>query len=549
VTPPAADIFHSTENPSKLIARNVASRYAALIVDAMIGLVMLPFNVTHLGAPAYGLWLLVSSVSIHFSVLDLGFSGAFVKFVAQYRAQRNAQALNEIASTLFVVFAAVGCAAYVVAAAVAFNLESLFRVTPAQAEIGRWLLLIIGVQVAFGFVFSVYGGIVNGFQRFNANAGVAIASSVSVALANVVVLRAGYGLVPLVLVTTAVRVLTYFVYRSNAHRIFPALRISPSLFRRARLREVTGFSLYALLIDLGNRLNYQIDHLVIGSFLGAVSVAVWAPAARIISATQQLTNQLNGVLFPAVVDSDSGARPERLRQILLEGTRLSLATVLPAAVTLLALAGPIIQAWIGARVPEMRGSVPVLQVLAVAVAIRVGAGTATTVLKGAGRHQMLAFVNVATGVANAALSVALVRSFGLLGVAFGTLVPVAFSTLFIIYPAACRRVGLPLGSLVIHAVPAIWPAVVLSVVYGLLPLSPSPSFLAVALQGAMGCFLYFALFAGVAIGRRDLAMYVSAAGHLLRRSRAAGSGSQVPRSGFSVPGSAFQVQGSKVSKP
>ena len=122
-----------------------------------------------------------SSVTIYFSVLDLGFGGAFVRFVARYRARRDARGLNEIASTLFFVYTGAGLVAYLIAAVVAFNLGALFRITPEQAEVGRWLLLIIGVQVALNFPFSVFGGVVNGFQRYNVNSGVSIASSVAVA--------------------------------------------------------------------------------------------------------------------------------------------------------------------------------------------------------------------------------------------------------------------------------------------------------------------------------------------------------------------------------
>ena len=52
------------------------------------------------------------------------------------------------------------------------------------------------------------------------------------------------------------RVVAYFIYRRNAYRVFPALRIRPSLFRRGRLREVTGFSVYSSIIDWANKLNY-----------------------------------------------------------------------------------------------------------------------------------------------------------------------------------------------------------------------------------------------------------------------------------------------------
>jgi hypothetical protein len=61
------------------VARNVATRYTAIIVDGLIGLIVLPFNVRHLGTSAYGLWMLTASVTLYFSVLDLGFGGSMTK--------------------------------------------------------------------------------------------------------------------------------------------------------------------------------------------------------------------------------------------------------------------------------------------------------------------------------------------------------------------------------------------------------------------------------------------------------------------------------------
>ena len=172
------EVFHA-DRPLFTLARNVSSRCLAIAVDILLGLLMLPYNVSHLGTDAYGLWVLTASITVQFSMLDLGYSGALVKFIAQYRAYRNVQGLNEIASTLFFVFTAVGCVAYAVVVAVAFNLESLFRLTPAQAETGLILMLLIGLYVALNFPFSVYGSIVTGFQRNDANSGISIACSPS----------------------------------------------------------------------------------------------------------------------------------------------------------------------------------------------------------------------------------------------------------------------------------------------------------------------------------------------------------------------------------
>ena len=237
------------ERPLVTLARNITTRYIAIAVELVIGLVMLPFNLHHLGQESYGLWMLTASVTIHFSILDMGFGGALVNFIARYRAFRDTSALNEIASTTFFVFASFGILAYLIVIGLAMNLDHVFRITPEQVETGRWILLIIGLNVAANFPFSIYGGIIGGFQRYDINNLVAIVSSIGVAAANIIVLVVGGDVIELVAATTAVRIFTYFVYRRNAYTIYPALRVRPSLFRRSRLREVTGFSVYSSIID------------------------------------------------------------------------------------------------------------------------------------------------------------------------------------------------------------------------------------------------------------------------------------------------------------
>ena len=492
--------------PLAHIARNLGTRYLMIFADTIIGLFMLPFNVIHLGKEAYGLWLLTASVTAYFSILDLGYGGALVKFVAQYRAWRDAKAINQITSTLFFLFAGVGLISYGVAAAVAYNLHHLFAITPDQVPVGRAVLLIVAVQLALSFPFSVYGGVINGFQRYDTNNLVAIVSAVLVAVANVVVLLSGGGLVALVAWTTGIRIVALFVYRANAYRIFPALQVRLAHVRRARLREVTGFSVYSLIIDWANKLNYAIDPLVIGVFLGAGPVAVWGVAQRIIWAMQRLTNQLNSVLFPVVVDSDAGQRPEHLRAILLQGTRLSLATVVPIAACIVMVAPELVHAWVG---PEFAASALIIQILSVAIAVRVGNATATTVLKGAGEHRFIALTNLGMSVVNVALSIALIGPFGLIGNAVGTLVPVTAAAVFLQFPAACRRTDVTLREGWWRGVwPAVWPAIPMTVLMlGAREYVPARLAAIAALSAAAG-LVYVAIFVTFAVGTRDREMYL-----------------------------------------
>jgi O-antigen/teichoic acid export membrane protein len=497
------------------VARNVSTRYLAIGVEMLVGVALLPFNVAHLGTAAYGLWMLTASVTTYFSILDLGYSGAIVKFVAHYRAKRDVRALNEILSTTFALFTAFGVLTYLVAIVLSLFLDRFFNLTPDQARIGRIVLLITTLNVAGGTAFSVFGGVINGFQRYDLNNIVGATSSVVAAVVNLLVLLSGHGLVALVAATTTVRVVTYWVYRHNAYRVFPALRLRPATFSLARLREVTGFSVFMLLIDWANKLNYSVDAIVIGAFLNTTAVAVWSIGQRLAEATQRLTNQLNEVLFPTIVDNDTSQRLDRLQKIFLVGTRLSLATVVPIAGVLMTSASALVLAWVG---PEFARSIVIVRLLSFTVLIRVANATATTLLKAAGRHRLVAYANVTTAIVNLSLSIALVKPLALTGVALGTLLPVSAAGLFIIFPAACRRVELTLARALREAVwPAVWPAVPMAV-YSIatLPFVPE-SLIAVAAHMASAAALYGGLFLFCAVPDRERQFYFAKAYELVSR--------------------------------
>jgi O-antigen/teichoic acid export membrane protein len=495
------------------VARNVSTRYLAIGVEMAVGLVMLPFNIAHLGTAAYGLWMLTSSITAYLSVFDLGYSGAIVKYVAHYRAKRDTRALNEVLSTAFLLFGSFGILSYAVAAVAALLLGPLFHLSPEQAAVGRIVLLVVALNVSTGIAFTVFGGVINGFQRYDLNNIVGTVSSVVTAVVNVAVLAAGFGLIELVAATTIVRVLTYFVYRANAYRVFPGLRIRLGSFRRVRLREVTLFSVYMLLIDWANKLNYSVDAIVIGAFLSTSAVAIWTVGQRLAEVTQRLTNQLNDVLFPTVVDNDSAARKDRLQAIFIQGTRLSLATVIPMGGAMMLMASPLVHAWVG---PEFSQSVLVLQLLSLTVIVRVGNATASTVLKGAGEHRLVAFTNVAAACANLALSIAIVKPLGLPGVAIGTLVPVCLASTLVIFPAGCRRVELSIGRALREAVwPAVWPAAVMTAFVlatrDLVPLN----LVAVGLEAALAAGVYAVVFVFLGISAAQRRMYLARALELL----------------------------------
>jgi O-antigen/teichoic acid export membrane protein len=200
--------------------------------------------------------------------------------------------------------------------------------------------------------------------------------------------------------------------------------------------------------------------------------------------------------------------------VLIEGTRLSLAAIVPTAITLAVFADVLIGAWVGQR---FAGSVMIVRLLAVVVTIQIATSTVQVVLNGIGLHRLEAGTSVSASLCNLVLSVLFVKQWGLPGVAIGTLIPLIAATVFVRFPAACRGAGLSTEQMIRRALwPALWPAVPMALTVIWLRHVFGTAGAAAWLIGACGLLVYVGTFLSFAVPADDRAWYARNVGHLLR---------------------------------
>ena len=448
-------------NSARNVLTGTATRYIFLVVNVGLGIVLLPFTLRHLGAETYGLWMLAASLTYYFQLLDLGYGTGLVRHVSDADARGDIGSINRVLSTFFVVFAGLGLvAALGIAALVVFGISRFPNLSSDQIWQAQVVLAVLGVRIVVGLPMTVFGAATTARQRFALNNAVAIAVAIANAAVTYLVLSAGYGLIPLVASTSAVGLAGYIGYVWAAKRAMPELRIRPASFSRPLVRDVTSFSIYLFLISVAAQIGFNLDNLVIGAALGTSAVAIYAIAFRIADYQRQLCNQFNGLLFPIVVRLGAAARGDAMRAMMVDATRIALSLVTIVTICILAYAEPLIARWMG---PGFDGAVVPLSVLALAGVILVGQGPLGNVLLGTGRHRLVAFTSLGEAAANFAISLVLVRQYGIAGVAVGTAIPVAVANLGILLPAACRQVNLPVFTFlrlvgrapVVGAIPAV----------------------------------------------------------------------------------------------
>lgn len=498
-------------------ALNLSTRYALIVASALLGIVVLPFNLKYLGEANYGLLTLVASVTVYFTVLELGYGGAIVRYVAEFRARRDPRALNEVLSTMFFVFTAIGIVAYLLAMALAWLLPVIFNLSAEQVHTGRIVVLIIGVQVALYFVFSIFGGVINGYELYYINNIVGGTFNVAAAVVNLLVLWLGYGLVEVVAATTATRIAPFFIYRRNAYKAFPGLEIRLAHFRWSRLRELTGFSAYLAVIDWSARLTYTTDFLILGMFLNTTVVAVYAVAQRLAEGLLRMTNQLHTFLFPAVVTHAVDGGVAQQRQLFIRATRFQLGVSIGLCGAVAAIGDVLIAAWVG---PGYEASAAVLRVLCAIVVLRTLLSMPATVLKGTGHHRFVAIASAWCAVASVLLSVMAVQTFGMPGVAWGALVPTAVLSAAVVFPRTCRLVQVPVAAGFARIVwPVAWPAVIAMAVLAATRHLVPASLVWVLSHLAAGVAAYAALVFAFGLDRDERRWFIAAGRRIAARVR------------------------------
>ena len=128
------------------------------------------------------------------------------------------------------------------------------------------------------------------------------------------------------------------------------------------------------------------------------------------------------------------------------------------------------------------------------------------------------------GAGNLILSVVLVRIYGLIGVAIGTLIPMVVLAIFVVFPAACRRVELPVWTVFRQGVwPAIWPAIVMGGFIVLVNRARTDgqwSWSAIILQSFVAAGIYAVLFL-ISMDRKERDWYFNKVKEVLKRRPAA----------------------------
>jgi O-antigen/teichoic acid export membrane protein len=407
-------------------SRTAVANTLGYAIAIAISFVQAPFLIHQLGDERYGIWTLIGLVTGSYGLLDLGTRGAVGFFVARARARDANIEIAELTAAAVWLRAAAGGVVLVVGTAVLFLFPDLFRVAAAVRTESLVALAIALVLTVLTLPLDVFAAIVNGCRRGEVITFTETAVRIVVFILIFALFWNGARLDVLALIQVVGKVIVWIIAFVTARRLEPNWSISPRFFRRGRLREIMGYGLQTSIINVAGVIVQRIDAVVIAIVLGARMVTVYVIGQSLVTYLTQGVSAITLALTPFFADLHAKEDADRTRWLFFAGTRAaSLATGLIAG-GLASFGAPFIARWVGAHYVQgvwYDRSDSVLLILLAAMIPRLLHSAAAQYLFGSNKQAYLAKLFVVEGIANLALSLALVRPFGLAGVAIGTALP------------------------------------------------------------------------------------------------------------------------------
>jgi O-antigen/teichoic acid export membrane protein len=415
------------KNRPSRFARNAVANWIVFFFIALVSFFLSPYVVHNLGAEKFGVWTVLGGLLGYLGLLDFGIRTAVSRYIAHDQAASAHEECSSTTSAALRLIGLLGIGAVLVSMVFAFFAPLFFNIPDALVNDTRIIIVVGGLTVALSLTGGIFGGVVTGLQRFDISGVVEILVTVVRTAAFVLALREGYGLVALAAIQLAASALNFVLFVAAAHRLYPELKIRLRGSMLPHIRKLVSFGMSMTAVYALGQLIYYSHALVIGALLPIEAVTFFAIAGSLCVQVRGVASSLAYLMTPRV-SALTSIGSSRVGEEILTVAGFATVVAAPIAAIFWLRGESFITLWMGPEYGPISGQV--LRILAAVVWLEASRSVVMHSFIGMAKQRTLIPGLSVEAASNLALSIALVGPLGVVGVAYGTLVPFVLVSLW-----------------------------------------------------------------------------------------------------------------------
>lgn len=422
----------------KTFFRGSAAYVAAKLGGAVLSFVFTPYVLHRLGSDQFALWAILGSAVGYVSLFDMGLSQSFTRFLAEKRAVAPSEA-SGVLYTGVAFYVLVGCVLVPISILLAPYIMTWLNISPELQKTGANALVVMVAYFSVTNLGALGRSSLDAMQRVDIGQSVSLAGIVTYWVLGVALIWYGLGIWSLVIAAVAGQLLVIVVSLVLLRRSWPEVLVWRGFAPWSEIRRLMSFGAGLQVGATATTINLETDRLVIGKFVSMGAVTSYELGNMLARMVRSLPQAFLHSALPIVTDHVSREGSDSLRDSLESAARAYSGVGFFLAGGMTAVAPVLLSFWIGS---PQHLSAQVLAILAFGWAFVSATGVATTVMRARGRVRLEASYTFGMALVNVAVTVILVRPFGVLGVVAGTSIGAVIASLAFMYAFAhAERLG------------------------------------------------------------------------------------------------------------
>ncbi|MBI1293229.1 oligosaccharide flippase family protein [bacterium] len=391
----------------------------ARVFNILLSLVAIRLLVHARGDGEYGLLVLSFNLLGYFSLAGMGMPAGTVKYIAELNARRDVEEQSRVASVSYYTYLIVALLVSIFFFFLWGYGYRFFEIDSNEIGTARRLFLMTGVWSVCAWPMQVYGQILRGLQEFRIDNLTLISQALVSNVGYVLVALMDWPIEAAFLAFMLSQAVMFFQGSRAVRRILPQLQISPKHATIRKFREITGFSLWMMAMQLSGMVIGQTDQTLLAIFVSSAAVTAYTIAATPMNTIRNLNMMVMGAVMPSVSEAYGSRDHGYIERLALRGTRVNAIVMVGLLTAGAAAAYPGLYLWMG---PGHAQNAPIARMLMIAYAWSAAFTIVGQTLVGMGHVRQLGWLSLASAVLNLGVSLALVKPLGMTGVVLGTII-------------------------------------------------------------------------------------------------------------------------------
>jgi len=336
-----------TERVDKAVRGTIAS-FLQYTIFIILQIVLTPLVLQFAGKEVLGAYSILMQIIGLGILLDLGFSVALSRFLAQtYGFKDHREEFIQIFEIGRVFFLISNLLFSILVLSLVFFLGDFITLSEGALKDAKLALLLLAIWIAVRTPIALYGHALISTQNMAAANYIAILGNLLRLVSSIILVYFGYGLVGLVLANILSELVTFVAHTIYFKKLYPTFKFKWKISNWDKLKEILSFGMKYYAINIAVIIQLGSDSIIVGSLYSASAVAIYYTTKLPAFLIMQFVFRISDNYTPAINELYAHKNFQELREQYYSVLRYTLLLAIPVGIGILAFNEGVVSAWVG----------------------------------------------------------------------------------------------------------------------------------------------------------------------------------------------------------